>query len=138
MHLHSKFLKSVTKSKNKFLLKYSLWVSKNAEFYADFESVHQTCFAYNFFLCTFKKLLQRIQNQREILRFIIHFFLFFQNKFVLYWRLLKALQPNAQKTAQKSKNVFSKYVLDYNFSPSKGLCSSFSKRKSNSLYPNIE
>ncbi len=28
-------------------------------------------FANNFFVCIFSKLLQRIQNQREILRFLI-------------------------------------------------------------------
>ena len=75
--------------------------SKNAELHADFESVEkvlkkstkkvisknmteictfftfthvrQTCFAYNFFLVHFLTTFQRIQNQREILRFLTPF-----------------------------------------------------------------
>ncbi len=85
------------------LFENSRWVSKNAEFHADFESVEkvmknapkkvisknlteictffafthvrQTCFAYNFFWCIFYQLLQRVQNQRENLRFLISFFI---------------------------------------------------------------
>jgi hypothetical protein len=45
-----------------------------------------------FFWCIFSQLFQRIQNQREILRFFGTFFDFFQN-----------LKPNAQETAQKIK-----------------------------------
>ncbi len=80
MQLHSKFRKSANKSK-KNLVKHSIWVSKNAEFHADFESVkrfvknapkkiisknvteictfftfthvRQTCFTFNFFLMDF-------------------------------------------------------------------------------------
>jgi hypothetical protein len=79
VHLQSKFTKSVNKSQKEFLLKISIWVSKNPEFYADLESIEkvwknvpekvisknrselctflfthdrQTCIAYNFF-CSF-------------------------------------------------------------------------------------
>jgi hypothetical protein len=76
-----KVYKKCQEEQNFLLLKYSLWVSKNAECHADFEFiekvlknaptksisknvtdiytfyaftyVRQTCFAYNFFLCAF-------------------------------------------------------------------------------------
>jgi hypothetical protein len=38
--------------------------------------VRQTCFAYNFLLCIFLQLFQRIRNQREIVRFLISFDIF--------------------------------------------------------------
>jgi hypothetical protein len=41
--------------------------------------VRQTCFAYNFW-CNFLQLFQRIQNQREILGFLIYNF-FLKKKF---------------------------------------------------------
>ncbi len=42
MHFQSKFTKSANKSNNKkFLLKNLIWVLKNAEFHADFESVEK-------------------------------------------------------------------------------------------------
>jgi hypothetical protein len=42
----------------------------------------KTCFAYNFSWCIFKKLFQRIQNQREILRFLLYIFLLDYKKIV--------------------------------------------------------
>ena len=78
-----------------------------------FTHVRQTCFAYNFFLCIFSQLFQRIRNQCEILRFLTPFSIF----------------------SKKSKNVFSKCVLDFNFAPIKGSIFFIFKKKSNSLYP---
>ncbi len=43
-----------------------------------FTHVRQTCFAYNFFWCIFEQFFQRIRSQREILRFLIFFFIFFK------------------------------------------------------------
>ncbi len=82
-------------------MKKSKKVSKNTEFHADFESVEKVVkkctkksykqnkfdemskseksaffrqvFANNFFCYIFSKLFQRIQNQREILRFLTPF-----------------------------------------------------------------
>ncbi len=98
----SRFLRICNQSVQKVLIfKNSIWVSKNAGFHADFESVEkvlkkctqkkllaktwrkyalfhftyvrQTCFACTFFWCIFLQLFQRIRNQREILRFLISF-----------------------------------------------------------------
>jgi len=44
-----------------------------------FTHVHETCFAYNFFM-HFLTTFQRIQNQHEILRFFDIFFDFCQKK----------------------------------------------------------
>jgi hypothetical protein len=54
-----------------------------------FTLVRQTCFADNFFVCIFLQLFQRIRNQREILRFFISFFIFFQK--ILFWGVILAL-----------------------------------------------
>jgi hypothetical protein len=48
-----------------------------------FTLVRQTCFAYNFFWCIFLQLFQRNRNQREILRFLISFFIFLQKNIFL-------------------------------------------------------
>jgi hypothetical protein len=106
--LQSKFTKSADKSKKKFYIKNSIWVSKNEEFHADFKSfekmhhkkvisknvmekspfslftnVRQTFFAYNFFWCICLQFFQRIRNQPEILRFLVSFLFFFKQKFFL-------------------------------------------------------
>jgi hypothetical protein len=93
----------------KILLKNSKWLSKNAEFHADFESVEKVLknapkkficknvteicpfslllmfiklvLLITSFWCIYSQLFQRIQNQREILRFLISFLIFFKNKF---------------------------------------------------------
>jgi hypothetical protein len=41
VHLQSKFTKSANKSQKEFLLQISICVSKNPEFYADFDSVEK-------------------------------------------------------------------------------------------------
>ena len=43
--------------------------------FSTFTHFRQTCFAYNFFLCIFSQLFQRIRNQREILIFSKKIFL---------------------------------------------------------------
>jgi hypothetical protein len=45
-----------------------------------FTHVRQTFFAYNFFVCIFSQLFQRIRNQREILRFLAPLLIFLQKK----------------------------------------------------------
>ncbi len=89
--------------------------------YALFRHVRQTCFAYNFFLCIFKKLLQQICNQHEILRFLTPSF-----------DLKKFLGPIStflnfetklrKKRRQKIKNVLSKCVLDFKFCTHQRVC----------------
>jgi hypothetical protein len=64
-------------------------------------------FANNFFLCIFSKLFQRIQNQREILRFLTPFLIFSTNFFFRsYLYFFQTLIANAQETAQKKENLF--------------------------------
>ncbi len=87
----------------------------------------------------FSQLFHRLQNQREILRFIsIH--KFFSQKF--FFGVILALFENfeAKRTkncSKNQKNIFRKCVLDFNFAPIKGLYSSFSKKKSHSLYSTV-
>ncbi len=61
-------------------------------------------------------------------KFCVFGMFFIGNIFFVILALLKILKPNAQKTAQNSKNVFGKCVLDFNLHPSKGLYSSFTKK----------
>ncbi len=74
-----------------------------------FTHVRQTCFAYNFFLVHFLQLFRRIQNQLEILRFLISFQSFFQKKF--FWVIL-ALFANfeAERAKNGSKNPKTYFV----------------------------
>ncbi len=88
-----------------------------------FTHVRQTCFAYNFFWCIFSQLFQRIRNQREILCFFYTFFDFCQKTFFRSYCIspfLKLWSQTRKKRLKKSKNVFSKCVLDFNFAPIKG------------------
>jgi hypothetical protein len=97
--------------KKKFFLQKSKKVSKNAIFHVDLESVEKIVkkctkkklqakqvwriwvktkkvhlsvmfLLITFFWCIFSKLFQRIQNQREILRFLTSFLIFSKKKFV--------------------------------------------------------
>jgi hypothetical protein len=65
MH-HKKVIRKNETEKNPFFL---------------FTHVRQTFIAYNFFVWIFLQLFQRIRNQREILRFLISFQIFFKKKF---------------------------------------------------------
>ncbi len=69
----------------------------------------------------FLQLFQRIRNQREILRFW-YFFVFFAKKFFLVHisTFCKLWSQMRKKRLKKSKNVFCKCVLDFNFAPIKG------------------
>jgi hypothetical protein len=126
-------------------------VSKNADFHADFESVEKVlkkCFKkkllaktwrknaifslllmfvklvllITFFGCIFSQLFQRIRSQREILRFLTPFLIFFQKIFFLghISIFFKLWSQTRKKRLKKSKNVFSKCVLDFNFATIKG------------------
>ncbi len=74
-----------------------------------FTHVRQTYFAYNFFLCIFLQLFQWIRNQREILRFLISFQIFFKKNF--FWVIL-ALFANFEAECAKngSKNQKTYFV----------------------------
>ncbi len=105
-----------------------------------FTHVSQTCFAYNFFWCIFSNLFQRIRNQREILRFLIPILnfckkIFFYVIFVLFSNFEAKRAKNGSKN-QKTYLVNVSYISILH--PSKGLYSSFSKKKSNSLYPTAQ
>jgi hypothetical protein len=62
-----------------------------------FTDVLQTCFAYNFCVCIFYQLFQRIRNQREILRFNI----FYKKKnlrhITTFWKLWIQTRKNGSK-----------------------------------------
>ncbi len=111
--------KSFEKMHHKKLLA-KMWRKKSL--FSLFTHVRQTFFAYNFFLCIFLQLFQRIRNHREILRFLISFLIFCKKKF---FGVILALFANfeAERAKNGSKNlkkVFSKCVLDFNFAPLKG------------------
>ena len=95
-------------------------VIEKCTFYA-FTHVRQICFAYNFFWCIFLQLFQRIRNQRETLRFW-HLFWFKKKKIFLghICTSFKLWSQTRKKRLKKSKNVFCKCVLDFNFVPIKG------------------
>jgi hypothetical protein len=124
-----------------FFLKKSKKVSKNAEFHADFKSVEkvlkkctkkkllaktwrknafthvcQTCFAYNFFLVhfftTFSPDSKSAWNSASFDTFFD--FLGYISTFFELW------SQTRKKRLKKSKKVFSKCVLDFNFAPIKG------------------
>ncbi len=97
-----------------------------------FTHVRQTCFACNFFLCIFLKLFQRIRSQREILRFLISFSIFLQKRFLgVILALFANFEAKCAKNGSKNQKTYFVNVSQI----SKGLYSSFSKKKSNSLYP---
>ncbi len=104
-----------------------------------FSHVRQTCFAYNFFVVHFFTTFSTDSKSAWNFAFFDNFFDFFQKKIL---KVILVLFSNleakrARNGLKKSKNVFSKCVLDFNLHPSKGLYSLFSKKKSNSLYPTI-
>ncbi len=80
-------------------------------------------FANNFFLVHFSKLLQRIRNQREILRFLTPLSIFHKKKFFRsYQYFFRTLTANAQETAQKNgKSFFMNVSQNLIMHPSKGL-----------------
>jgi hypothetical protein len=148
----------VNKSNNKIPFKKSIWVSKNAEFQADVESVEkvlkkctkkvisknvrgiciiftfthvrQTCFAYNLFLVHFLKTFSKNSKSAQNYGFLISF-LIFSKKIGHISTFLKLRSQTRKKRLKKSKNIFCKCVLVSIFHPSKGLCSPFSKKQSN-------
>ncbi len=100
-----------------------------------FTHVRQTCFAYNFFGAFFNNFFNGFETSVKFCVFL-HLFSICQKIFFLGHNgtFFKLWSQTRKKRLKKSKNVFSKCVLDFNFAPIKG--SSFSKTKSNSLYPN--
>ncbi len=98
--------------------------------FSTFTHVRQTCFADNFFLVHFVTTFQRIRNQREILRFLTPFSIFFKTKF---FQVILVLFSNfeAKRARNGSKNQKTYLVNVSQISilhPSKGLYSLFSKK----------
>jgi hypothetical protein len=83
--------------------------------FSTFTHVRQTCFANNFF----KNCFQRIWNQYEILHFFLPF-LILKKEIGHIGSFYKFWSQTRQKWRQKSKNVFSKCVLDLKVAPNKG------------------
>ena len=79
----------------------------------------------------FFKLFLRIRNQREILRFFIPILKYFNISTFCNIR-----SQMRKKRLKKSKKIFCKCVLDFNFAPITGSVFFIFKKKSNSLYPN--
>jgi O-antigen ligase len=79
-------------------------------------------FAINFFWCIFSNLFQRIQNQREILRFLIPIFNFCKKKFFAlistFFRLW--LQMRRKRLKKKRKIVFYECLLEFDYATIKG------------------
>jgi hypothetical protein len=86
-----------------------------------FTHVRQTCFAYSFWCIFFNNFFNGFEISVNSAFFDTHIE-FLNKKFFLghISTFLKTLKPNAQKTAQKRKNLFSSCVLDFNFAPIKG------------------
>ncbi len=85
-----------------------------------FTHVRQTCFVYNFlcvhFLTTFSTDSKSAWNSAFDIYFLIkkkHFFWYIST----FWKLWSQMR---KKRLKKSKNVFCKCVLDFNFAPIKG------------------
>jgi hypothetical protein len=92
-HLQSKCTKSANKSKKNFLVKNSIWVTKNAEFHADFESVEKGLKKF-----TQKKLLAKTWRKYALfslllmfvklvllVTFLVHFFTTFSTDYKSAW-----------------------------------------------------
>jgi hypothetical protein len=118
------------------VLTLSLWVyKKNAKFEADFESGEKVAKKFlqkkvlpwndfvifhllmlwanvqrpiTFFQLLFSQFFQWIQNQRQILRFLIPIWNYCGHIFWDLMHFLQTLKPNAHKTAQKYENGFCK------------------------------
>ncbi len=99
-----------------------------------FNHVRQTCFAYNFFLVHFFTTFSTDSKSAWNSAFFDTFFDFFIKNFFLGHinTFFKLWSQTRKKRLKKSKNVFSKCV----FICILCLYSLFSKKKSNSLYPN--
>jgi hypothetical protein len=74
-----------------------------------FTHVRQTCFAYNFFLCIILQLSQRIQNQREFLRFLIPILIFYF-KFFFYLFYFFANRNIGNETSQSFAQLYFRVV----------------------------
>ncbi len=130
--------KVLVRAKQDFSLKNSIWVSKNAEFHADFESIKKVLkkctikllakmwrkkalfhfllmfvklfLLITFFWCIFLQLFQRIRNQREILRFLVSFQIFFKNFF--FWVILVLFGNFEAKRAKNGSKNQKTYLVN--------------------------
>jgi hypothetical protein len=119
---HADFESVVLKSFEKMHTKkvMSKNVTEKCTFFT-FTHVRQTCFAYNFFFVHFFQLFQWIRNQHEILRFLTPFLIFSKTIFLGHISTFSNFKSQLRKKQlKKSKNVFSKCVLDFNFAHIKG------------------
>ncbi len=126
-----------------------MWVSKNAEFHNDFESVekvlkkctikkllakmwrkkalfslfthvYQTFFAYNFFWCIFYIFFNGFEISEKFCVFDIFFDLKKKKNLGHISTFCNLWSRMRKKRLKKSKNLFSKCVSDFNFAPIKG------------------
>ncbi len=102
-----------------------------------FIHVRQTCFAYNFFCVHFVTTFSTDSKSAWNSAFFDTFNDFFQKTFFLghIGTFFKLWSQMRKKRLKKSKNVFCKCVLDFNFAPIKGSVFLIFYKKSNSLYP---
>ncbi len=101
-----------------------------------FTHVRQTCFAYNFFCAFFHNFFNRVEISVKFCVFW-HLFEFFQKKFFLghISTFFKLWRQTRKKRLKKSKNVFSKCVLDFNFAPIKASVFFIFKKKVKFVVP---
>ncbi len=87
-----------------------------------FTHVRQTCFAYSFFLVHFFKTFSTDSKSAWNSAFFDTFFDFVKKKFFLghISTFFQLWNQTRKKRLKKSKNVFCKCVLDFNFAPIKG------------------
>ncbi len=137
---------------------------KNAEFHADFESLEKMHQKKLLAKMSRKYALFLLLLMFVILVLLITFFCTFFNiffngfeisvKFCIFWHLFRFFQiflfkghistffklwsQTRKKRLKKSKNVFCKCVLDFNFEPMEGSVFFIFKKKSNLLYPTAQ
>jgi hypothetical protein len=87
-----------------------------------FIHVRQTCFAYNFFLVHFFTTFSTDSKSAWNSAFLTPFAIFFKKNIFLghISTFFELWSQTRKKRLKKSKNVFCKCVLDFNFAPIKG------------------
>jgi hypothetical protein len=114
---YKKRRKNIEKMHQKKLLA-KMW-RKYALFFT-FTRIRQTCFACNFFWCIFYKFFNGFEISVKFCVFDIFFDFFQQNFFGGHISTFcKLWSEMRKKRLKKSKNVFCKCVLEFNFAPIK-------------------
>ncbi len=105
-----------------------------------FTHVRQTCFAYNFFWVHFSTTFSTDSKSAWNSAFLTPFSIFFkQNFFFAILVLFSNFEAKRAKNGSKNQKTYFVNVSWISIlHPSKGLYSLFSKKKSNSLYSNVQ